>query len=491
MILVDSTIVSVATPALMDAFDASINEVMWVTSSYLLAYAVPLLITGRLGDRVGPRPVYLVGLTVFTLASLWCGLTGDLGLGIGALITARAVQGLGASMMTPQTMAVITRTFPAERRGSAMALWGATAGVATLVGPLLGGVLIDGLGWEWIFFVNVPVGVLGLLLAVRLVPRLETHAHRFDLVGVVLSAVGLFCLVFGIQEGQNYDWGAITGFVSVPLLIITGAVLMVAFVVWQAVTRGEPLVPLRLFGDRNFSMANIAITATGFTVVAMIFPVMIWAQGVRGLSPTMAALLLAPSSVMSFALAPLAGRLTDRVHPRLLVGGGTLALAVGLVMMSRAMTPDAPLWHVLAAQFVLGLASPFIWGPLSTAATRNLPPQRAGAGAGVYNTTRQIGSVLGSAAISVLMEARLAARLGGAPGAPAPGTGEGMTGGAQMPPLVAEQFSRALSESMFLPAAVILVGLLAALFFELPRHMAEQRQGRQGRRHERGRHART
>ena len=490
MILVDSTIVSVATPALMDAFGASINEVMWVTSSYLLAYAVPLLITGRLGDRVGPKRVYLVGLTVFTLASLWCGLTGDLDLGIGALITARAVQGLGASMMTPQTMAVITRTFPAERRGSAMALWGATAGVATLVGPLLGGVLIDGLGWEWIFFVNVPVGVVGLVLAVRLVPQLETHAHRFDLVGVVLSALGLFCAVFGIQEGQNYDWGTITGVVSVPLLIGAGTLLMVVFVVWQAVNRGEPLVPLGLFRDRNFSLANVAITAMGFTVVAMIFPVMIWAQGVRGLSPTMAALLLAPSSVMSFALAPLAGRLTDRVHPRVLVGSGTLLLAVGLVLMSRAMTPDTPLWHVLVAQFVLGVANPFIWGPLSTAATRNLPPERAGAGAGVYNTTRQMGSVLGSAAISVLMESRLAAHLGGAGGVQTEGMAEGM-GGGQMPPFVAEPFSRALAESMYLPAAVILVGLLAALFFELPHHMAGSRGRRRAGRHERGRHERA
>ncbi len=481
MILVDSTIVSVATPALMDAFGASINEVMWVTSSYLLGYAVPLLITGRLGDRVGPKRVYLVGLTVFTLASLWCGLTGDLGLGIGALITARAVQGLGASMMTPQTMAVITRTFPAERRGSAMALWGATAGVATLVGPLLGGVLIDGLGWEWIFFVNVPVGLVGLVLAARLVPRLETHTHRFDLLGVALSAVGLFCVVFGIQEGQSYDWGTISGFLSVPLLIVTGAVLLVVFVVWQGLNRGEPLVPLGLFRDRNFSLANVGITAMGFTVVAMIFPVMIWAQGVRGLSPTMAALLLAPSSVMSFVLAPLAGRLTDRVHPRLLVGGGTFLLAAGIVLMARAMTPDAPLWHVLVAQFVLGVANPFIWGPLSTAATRNLPPQRAGAGAGVYNTTRQMGSVLGSAAIAVLLEARLAARLGGG-AAPAGGMAEGMAGSAgPMPPGVAEPFSRALAESMYLPALVILVGLVAALFFELPHHMAEDHARRRGR----------
>lgn len=175
MILVDTTIVSVANPAIKAALDPATNNldnVVWVTSAYLLAYAVPLLITGRLGDRFGPRTsIYLVGLAIFTLASLGCGLSGSLGM----LVAMRAVQGIGASLMTPQTMAVITRTFPADRRGAAMGLWGATAGMATLVGPLAGGLLVDGLGWEWIFFVNLPVGVIGFVLAWVLVPKLPTR----------------------------------------------------------------------------------------------------------------------------------------------------------------------------------------------------------------------------------------------------------------------------------------------------------------------------
>ena len=206
MILVDTTIVSVANPAIKAALDPDTNNldnVVWVTSAYLLAYAVPLLITGRLGDRFGPKNIYLIGLAIFTLASLACGLSGSLEL----LIVARAVQGVGAALMTPQTMAVITRTFPPDRRGAAMGLWGATAGVATLVGPLAGGLLVDGLGWEWIFFINIPVGVVAFVLAWRLVPQLETHAHRFDIPGVILSAVALFLIVFGLQEGEHYDWG--------------------------------------------------------------------------------------------------------------------------------------------------------------------------------------------------------------------------------------------------------------------------------------------
>ena len=502
MILVDSTIVSVAIPALIEEFDASINEVMWVTSAYLLSYAVPLLITGRLGDRVGPKRVYLTGLALFTLASLWCGLSGELGMGITGLIAGRVAQGLGASMMTPQTMAVITRTFPAERRGTAMALWGATAGVATLVGPLLGGLLIDSLGWEWIFFVNIPVGIIGLVLAAWLVPQLETNRHRFDLLGVVLSGIGLFCAVFGIQEGQTYGWGRINEWVSVPLLIGVGVVMLGVFVGWQAVNKGEPLVPLTLFGDRNFSLANAAIVTVGFSITSLIFPFMIWAQSVRGLTPTEAALVMAPSGVMSFVLAPVAGRLTDRVHPRWLIGGGTLGLAVSVVVMSRLMTPESPLWLMLVAMALMGIANPFIWGPLSTTATRNLPLHQAGAGAGVYNTTRQMGAVLGSAAIAVLMEARIASRLagGGGPGGPmsdgsAPGgsatggsaPGGSATGGSTeamtgaegvLRPEVAEPFSAALADAMLLPAAVILLGTAAAMLFARPRHLVRSPQPR-------------
>ena len=299
MILVDSTIVSIATPAIMTDLNTDVTSVVWVTSAYLLAYAVPLLISGRLGDRVGPRTLYLIGLVVFTLASVWCGFTGS----IGMLITARVFQGLGAALMTPQTMAVITRIFPADQRGRAMSLWGAVAGVATLVGPILGGVLVDTLGWEWIFFINAPVGVIGFVLALRLVPKLETHSHRFDWFGVVLSAIGMFLLVFGIQEGQRYDWGRITGPISVWSLIIAGAVVLAVFVIWQRRNRSEPLLPLGLFRDRNFSLANSAIAMVGFAITAMVFPVMLYAQSVRGLSPIEAALLLAPMAVLNGGLA--------------------------------------------------------------------------------------------------------------------------------------------------------------------------------------------
>ncbi|GAA3220581.1 MFS transporter [Pseudonocardia petroleophila] len=464
MILVDSTIVSVATPAIMADLGVGVDAVVWVTSAYLLAYAVPLLVTGRLGDRFGPRRVYLVGLVVFTVASLWCGLTGTLG----GLIAARVVQGLGAALMTPQTMAVITRTFPAENRGRAMSLWGAVAGIATLVGPILGGVLVDGLGWEWIFFINVPVGVVGFVLALRLVPELPTHVRRFDLVGVGLSAVGMFLLVFGIQEGQAYAWGTIAGPVSVWSLIVAGVVVLVAFVAWQG-RAAEPLVRLALFRDRNFSLANVVITTVGFTVTAMVFPILFYAQAVLGLSPTGSALLLVPMAVVSGGLAPVVGRLSDRVHPRVLAGVGLASWSVSLVWLAAVMGPQTPIWQLLLPIALLGVANGFVWAPVSTTATRNLPPADAGAGSGVYNTTRQVGAVLGSAAIAVLIASRLAANL---PAAPGGGSTETI---ARLPEALHAGFATAMAQALLLPAGVVLIGLVAALGFALPRHLARLR----------------
>jgi EmrB/QacA subfamily drug resistance transporter len=470
MILVDSTIVSVATPAIMADHGADVDSVVWVTSAYLLAYAVPLLISGRLGDRFGPRRVYLAGLAVFTLASLWCGLTSS----IGELVVARVVQGLGASLMTPQASAVVTRTLPAESRGKAMSLWGATAGLATLVGPILGGVLVDGLGWEWIFLVNVPVGVVGFVLAARLVPELTTHVRRFDLLGVALSAVGMFLLVFGIQEGQAYDWGTITGPISVWSLIIAGVVVMGGFGFWQARTRGEPLVPLALFRDRNFSLANVAITPVAFAVTAMQFPIIFYAQGVLGLSPTGSALLLVPMAVVSGALAPIVGRWTDRVHPSWIAGFGMVSLPAALLWLAAIIGPATPIWQLLLPVALLGVANGFVWGPIATTAMRNLPPASAGGGAGIYSTTRQLGAVLGSAGIAALIESRLAANLPAAPGGGSPEVGV-----AQLPEALRAGFATAMAQSLVLPAAVLLIGLVAVLAFARPRHLSRLRPPRQ------------
>lgn len=461
MILVDSTIVTVATPDIITSLHSNINAVVWVTSAYLLAYAVPLLVTGRLGDRYGPKNVYLTGLAVFTIASLACGVTGS----VGALIVARIFQGLGAALLAPQTMAVITRIFPAERRGQAMGFWGAVAGVATLAGPIVGGVLIDQLSWEWIFFVNVPVGVIGFGLAVWLVPSLPVHSHQFDWIGVALSGVGMFLLVFGIQEGHEYGWGTMTGIISVPLLIVVGALVLVGFVVWQRINTAEPLVPLGLFADRNFTLSNVAISVVGFVITAMVFPFMLYAQSVRGLTPTKAALLLAPMAVLTLVLSPVVGKLVDQYHPRVIAGIGLVSLCVSVAWLGYLMRPGTSILALLLPVTGLGIANAFMWAPLSVTATRTLPPQYAGAGAGVYNTTRQVGAVLGSAAIASLMESRLTSHFGA--------RGSGLSGGTQapgqsLPAAIGDGFARAMGESLYLPAVLTLIAIIAVAFFTNP-----------------------
>jgi EmrB/QacA subfamily drug resistance transporter len=458
MILVDSTIVAVANPSIMKALNISDYEsIIWVTSAYLLAYAVPLLLAGRLGDRFGQKKLYMIGLAVFTAASLWCGLSGSLGM----LIAARMVQGVGAALLTPQTLSTITRIFPAERRGVALSMWGATAGVATLVGPLAGGLLVDRLGWSWIFFVNVPVGIIGLILAARLIPVLDTHPHRFDIPGVLLSGVGLFLIVFGLQEGQAHDWQP-----WIWVTIASGVLVMAVFVYWQSVNRREPLIPLAIFADRDFSLANVGIAVIGFAVTAMILPLMFYAQSVCGLTPTRAALLTAPMAVFSGVLAPFVGRIVDRSHPRPIVGFGFSTLAIALLWLSIEMTPSTPIWRLALPLAAMGIAMAFIWAPLSATAIRNLPDRLAGAGSGVYNTTRQVGSVLGSASIAAFMSWRVKVEMLSAPAGSAP---RGEADVTNVPPILQESFAQAMSQSVLLPAFAALFGVVAAIFLIGPR----------------------
>lgn len=451
MILLDMTIVAVANPAIMRNLHADIPQVVWVTSAYLLTYAVPLLITGRLGDRFGPKNIYLLGLAVFTAASLWCGLSGT----IGMLIAARAVQGLGAALMTPQTMAVITRTFPPDRRGAAMGLWGGVAGLATLVGPLLGGFLVDGLGWEWIFIVNVPVGVVAFVLAAWLVPALPTHAHKFDIPGVVLSALGMFGLVFGIQEGDSYDWSA-----RIWLLIGAGLLVLAVFVLYQARGVGEPLVPLGLFRDRNFALANLSIAAMGAATAAFMVPSYFYLQSVREMSPTESALVFAPMAIVTAISAPLIGKFVGRLHPRIVPTAGFTLFGLSVAWFALLTSdPHSAIALFLIISVLAGLANACIWGPLATTATHNLPVRQAGAGAGVYNTTRQVGTVLGSATISALIAARMGANgLGEVP------AGEGM-GTGPVPEPVKQAFSSALGGSTYLPAVFLVIGAVASALF--------------------------
>jgi EmrB/QacA subfamily drug resistance transporter len=454
MTLIDSTAVSVANPSIMAGMHADYESVIWVTSAYGLGFAVPLLVAGRLGDRFGPKNLYLVGLAIFTAASLWCGLSGS----IEMLVAARVVQGLGAALLTPQTLLVITRIFPAERRGVVTSVWGAAVGVATLAGPLVGGVLIDQLGWQCIFFVNVPIGIIGFGLAVWLMPVLPTNRRRFDVLGVVLSGTALFLIVFGLQEAQPNHWAP-----WIWAMLAAGLVMMAAFVYWQFVNKSEPLVPLRVFGDRNFSVSSLGVGVIAFVWTAMVLPVMFFAQVACGLSATRAALLTAPMALTTAVLAPIVGRIVDRSHPRRVIGFGFAVLAISLTWLSIEMTAATPIWRLLLPFTGIGVGMAFITSPLAATATRNLPPELAGAGSGVFTATRQMGSVLGSASMAAFMTWQLNRHM--PPGFADATYGRGGAGqSASLSTSLRVPYAAAMFQPMLLVAFVALLGVVGALF---------------------------
>lgn len=391
MILLDTTIVSIAIPSMVKGLDTDLNAIVWVISVYLLTYAVPMLFTSRLGDRFGPKRLFLAGLAVFTLASLWCGLSGT----AETLIAARAVQGLGAALMTPQTLAFITHLFPPAKRGPAMGLWGGVAGLATITGPLLGGVLVDHLGWEWIFFVNVPVGVVGLVLAMVLVPDWQPrNSHSFDIPGILLSVAGMSLVVFGLQNGQHYDWGTVAGPVTVVEVIGAGVLLLAGFVVWQHYNRREPLLPLRVFANRNFSAGTLTSATIGFTMTAMFLPLVIYIQDVLLLTPTQAGLVTAPMSLLSGIIAPFIGRMSDRVNPKYLVITGIVGLAAGLGLIALMADETSTWWVTFPGLLLCGVGTGCVFAPMSNATMSSVEPRLAGTASGIFNTARQVGGVL-------------------------------------------------------------------------------------------------
>lgn len=449
MILLDTTIVHTAMPAIMADLDADISSILWINSAYLLTFAVPLLVTGRLGDRFGPRNIYLIGMVIFTIASLWSGLSTSLA----SLIVARAVQGLGAALISPQSMTLITRLFPYAHRGAAMGVWGAVAGIASLVGPIAGGLLVDSAGWEWIFFINVPIAVVSIAMVFKFVPKLKPQAHSFDWIGVALSAIGMFSLVYGIQEGDTTNWEPFIGPISAWHLIIFGVLMMALFVWWQSKTKTEPLVPLRLFTVRNFSLANIAITFMGLAIATISLPMVFFLQNVRGLTPTQSALMISPMAIVGIILAPMIGKHINKFNPRAFALPGFALMGGGTVAYALMMHADIPLGLLLIPSTVQGIGSAMIWPSLSLAATRDLTAVDAGAGSGIYNTTRQIGSVLGSALIAFMMDSRISANIRDL----------------QQPAdqsAIFEATSVGLGQALLLPGIVALAAILSVVFFK-------------------------
>jgi EmrB/QacA subfamily drug resistance transporter len=504
MILLDTTIVNIAIPAISDKLHASLSDILWILNSYILVYAVLLITAGRLGDLYGPKQLFIVGLVIFTLASVACGFA----VNPTQLIIFRVVQGLGGALLTPQTLSVLTMIFPPDKRGAAFGIWGSTAGIATVAGPVVGGWLVTDFGWRWIFFVNVPVGIVALVGAAIVMPNLKLNQrHRLDWFGTVLATAGLFLITFGLIEGQPHHWGKVWGPITIVELIAAGAVIMIGFVVQQWAQRnGEPLIPFQIFRDRNYSIMNYVVMSIAFGMFGLFLPLTIFLQSVLGLSALQAGLTTAPMSLIAMVVAPFAGRMSDRIGGKWILFVGLSLFSTGMGILIASSHPNSTPWHLLPGLIVAGFGMGMTFAPLQTVAMHNVEPRMAGAASGFINTTRQLGGVIGSAAVGALLQAQLATKLDVAAvkesaALPAPqraaflakfhdaATGNldigNAAGGFKFPDGTPEQikqlaktvfgegFANAMRVTLWLPIAVLGVGALAVLL------VRQQRRGRQ------------
>jgi EmrB/QacA subfamily drug resistance transporter len=409
MTLLDLTIVNIALPDMIARLHASLDDVLWVINAYALVLAVVLITAGRLGDLIGQRVMFIGGVVLFTAASAACGLAP----GPGWLIAFRAVQGLGAAALMPQTLAILTMVFPPERRGTALGVWSAVGGVATIAGPTLGGLLVTAFDWRYIFFVNLPIGVAVIALAILVIPEPRVRRrHRLDLAGVLLACAALLGICYGLVEGQRYHWGTVRSFLSIPLVIGVGVALLGVFLLVQALRQDrEPLIPFALFKDRNYTLMNwVAVTVMiGMLGVFLLFT--IYLQSVLGFSALKAGLTLAPASALVLVAAPVSGRLSDRIGGKYILITGLVLFAAGMGCAALIATPSSA-WHdFLPAFLVAGAGMGCVFPPMTTIAMRDIEPPVAGAASGLLNTDRQVGSVIGAAAVGALLQNRLAVAL--------------------------------------------------------------------------------
>jgi EmrB/QacA subfamily drug resistance transporter len=401
MIMLDNTIVNVALPAIQTDLGISRSELEWTVAVYALTFASLLLTGGKLGDLLGRRLIFLIGVAVFTGSSLFCGLSSS----AGELIAARAVQGVGAALMMPATLSIISATFAARERGMAIGVWAGVSAMALAIGPLLGGLITEHVSWNWIFYVNVPIGVLGIIAAVFVVPESKdtSHEQRLDLPGLLSSGIGLFALVYALIEANNYGWtsGRILG------LFVVAVVGLGAFVLLELRQR-LPMLDLTLFRNGTFAGANlvaILVTLAMFGIFVF-FP--IYMQSFRGWSPVQAGAALLPWTLMIVIFAPIAGRLSDRVGSRWLMSGGMTVVAVCCLLLSTV-NLHSSFWHMLPAFVLGGLGMSFVMTPMSAAAMGAVSVDKAGVASGVLNTFRQVGVALGIAITGAIIAERAAA----------------------------------------------------------------------------------
>jgi EmrB/QacA subfamily drug resistance transporter len=399
MLLLDGTIVNIAIPSILTAFGTTFSGVEWVMNAYLLVFAVLLITTGRFGDLYGRKLVFIIGLALFSLSSLACGFAPS----IGWLIGFRALQGLGGAMMMPTTLSIITNVFPPHERGKAMGFWGGVSGFSLAIGPSLGGILVDAASWRWIFFINVPIGIILLVLALRYVPESTdpSSVKQIDYPGVAVLTGSLFALTFALIEGQKYGWtsGLILG------LFAATVVGLAVFVLIQR-RQLQPLMQLSLFKDRTYSVTNVVGLILSFAMMGVFFLLPVFLQAVLGYSAIKAGLVMTPLAAAVIISSPASGILSDRIGPKWLMLSGMLVAAIGFFLTRQAMVVGAS-WSSLVLPFaVSGFGIGMVMPPMTSAVMGSVPAEKAGQASGVISSMRQVGSVLGIAVMGAVLQNR-------------------------------------------------------------------------------------
>jgi EmrB/QacA subfamily drug resistance transporter len=395
MLLLDITVVNVALPDIQRSLHASFSDLQWVINAYALTLAAFLLTAGAVSDLVGRRRVFVAGLVVFTLSSAACGLSGS----PLALNLARAVQGIGGAMMFATSLALIAQAFHGKERGIAFGVYGGTIGAAVAVGPVIGGVITSGIGWEWIFFVNVPIGIAAVVLTLTQVTESrDPNARGVDWLGLVTFSGALFLLVFALVQGNEKGCGS-TEIVS----FLVGSLVLFALFLIVELRQSRPMLDLTLFRRRAFTGASIVAFSISASMFAMFLYLTLYIQDVLGYSPLQAGLRFLPVTLLSFFVAPISGRLSVRVPVRLLLGIGLLLVSGGLLAMT-AVTPTSG-WTVLIPGFILaGAGIGLINPPLASTAVGVVHYSRSGMASGINNTFRQVGIATGIAGLGAVFQ---------------------------------------------------------------------------------------
>jgi len=399
MSILDTSIVNVAIPTIMNVFNVGTSQVQWVSTIYMLALGVVVPFSGWLGDRIGFKRLYVLSMGAFVAGSLFCSLAWDLN----SLVFARVIQAVGGGMIMPTTMAMIFRMVPRTQFGSAMGIFGIALLVAPAIGPTLGGYLVEYVDWRWIFTINLPVGAIGILLSLFVLPEFQSkHPGRLDIAGGLTSAGGLFCLLLALTKGADWGWGA----EPTVLLFVVSFFAFVLFI-YLEITTENPLLDLRVFKYRSFTMANLMVVVTNIVMFSGLFFLPLFLQSFRGLGAMETGLLMMPGALVSGLMMPVVGRLFDRIGPRALALTGILLLMF-ISWLFHYLNLATATSTIIAWTMLRGLVMPLAMMPAQTAAMVEIPTQLVGRASAITNIIQRVSSSFGIAVLTTILSTRQA-----------------------------------------------------------------------------------